>query len=84
MAARKFVELSDAGGDNRKGTKRSSCNPVGSVEWFDSLTNGKRVPTPRQRRRVEIVGTAPLEDMPWSFGVPVVSDTDHFSISCVR
>jgi len=57
MATRRFLYLSDAGGDNLSGTVRSSCNPVGSVEWSASLGRGKRLAKPTRRRRAAKVLT---------------------------
>jgi hypothetical protein len=73
MARRRFLELSDAGGDSRR-TPRSSVEPQGSLEFLESFQCGRWLAPRRRRPVVKIDAPAPLEDLPWSFKVPVVSE----------
>lgn len=71
---REFVDLSDMGASDRKGVKRSYCVPQGGLKFLESFHRGTRLPIPKRPPRVKVEPPLPLEDMPWSFEVHVVSE----------
>jgi len=75
MTDRSFVVLEDAGDSRERGESdcRSSCIPQGDIDFLNSFKKAKRIGCLEARPVVEIEPPFPLEDMPWSFIVPIVS-----------
>lgn len=77
MAERGFVDLSDAGDSRENGVSdcRSSCTIRGFCEDHDNgYTDAQWVAAPKEKVVFDIEPFFPLEDMPWTGSVPLVSD----------
>ena len=74
MGQRHFSELSDMGNADDSDVERSLVRPLGPLEVLQSYTRGQKVALPDAPITVQIDGDQPLEDMPWSHIVPVVSE----------
>lgn len=76
MAERKFVELSDAGDSREDGMSdcRSSCTIRGFWEDHEGYTDSQWIASPKEKLVFDIEPFFPLEDMPWTGSVPLVSE----------